>query len=99
LHLSSKVRNTLESKMRTLQADLEAANGQLEEEAETKLELQKQLYKLQDDYKLSKEQYSKECQAKIDEVEDSKLAFFCYKYFLLTIFDCCLSLNEPFTLF
>ena len=66
------VRNSLESKMRNLQLDLDASNGHLEEETEAKLELQKQLNKLQDEFRATRERLDKENEAKMEEVEDSK---------------------------
>jgi SMC interacting uncharacterized protein involved in chromosome segregation len=66
------VRNTLENKNRNLQIDLDNAQAHLDEETETRIELNKQLIKYQDEFKANKDKIEKECQDKINEVEDSK---------------------------
>lgn len=66
------VRNSLESKLRNLQLDLDAANGHLEEESESKLELQRQLNRLQEEFRVTREKIEKENETKIEEIEDSK---------------------------
>lgn len=66
------VRNTLENKARGLQIDFENSQAQLEEESEARLELNKQLIRYQDEFKVNKEKYEKECLSKIEDIEDSK---------------------------
>ena len=66
------LKSTLETKFRNTQLDLESTSAQLEEESEAKLLLQKQCNKLQDEIKLSRERAEKDCQVRIDEIEDSK---------------------------
>jgi hypothetical protein len=66
------VRNTFENKSRSIQIDLDSVTAQLEEETETKNELQKQCNRLHDEFKLNKEKIEKECEAKIEDIEDSK---------------------------
>ena len=43
-----------------------------EEETEHKLELQKQLSKLQEEFRMNKERLERECGGKVDEYEDYK---------------------------
>jgi hypothetical protein len=66
------VRNSLDNKLKTLQLDLENVTSQLDEESDARADLQKQLTKVQDEFKLNKDKIERECQHKIEEVEDSK---------------------------
>jgi hypothetical protein len=44
----------------------------LEEESEARLELQKQLNRLQEEFKMSKSNVEKDCALRVDEVEDAR---------------------------
>jgi predicted transcriptional regulator len=55
-----------------MQIDLENANSHLEEVTIAKNELQKQLNRLQDDFKANKDRLDKDTEARVEEMEDSK---------------------------
>lgn len=55
-----------------MQIDLENASSHLEEETIAKNELQKQLNRLQDDFKANKDRLDKDTEARIEEMEESK---------------------------
>lgn len=67
-----QVRTTYENKARSIQIDLDSARAQLEEETEAKNELNKQYLRLQDEFKVAKEKIEKECEFRIEGIEDSK---------------------------
>lgn len=69
------IKTTLENKFKNLQLDFDNVTAQYEEEQEAKLELHKQLIKLQDEYKQNKDRNDKETEVRIEEIEDSKLVF------------------------
>ncbi len=73
--------------MKALQIDLENATSQLDEETDARLDVQKQLTKVQDEFKLAKDKIERECQHKIDEIEDSKYRTFRHHTQLPKIFN------------
>jgi chromosome segregation ATPase len=66
------VRNSNENKMRNLQLDIDLLNSQLEEESESKLTLNKQYVKLQEEFKTTRDRIEKETEARILEIEDTR---------------------------
>jgi hypothetical protein len=66
------VKNSLESKVKAIQFDLENVTSQLDEETDARVEVQKQLQRVQDESKAARDKIERECQHKIDEIEDSK---------------------------
>ncbi len=66
------LRTSAENKLRSLQSDFEGIKGRLEEETETKLELQRQMLRNQEEYRLDREKHEKENSFKIEELEDAK---------------------------
>lgn len=69
------MRATYENKVRSLQIDLDSARAQLDEETEAKNELNKQCLRLQDEFKAAKDKIEKECEFRIEGIEDSKYIF------------------------
>ena len=58
-----------------MQLDYENVSGLLEEETEAKLELFKQINRLNEEIKATKERTEKEYEMKLEEMEDAKYNF------------------------
>ena len=72
LETETSSKSSLELKNKNLLSDYESVKGQVEEENEIKLELQKQITRLQEEARFNREKLEKECNSKLEELEDSK---------------------------
>ncbi len=72
INVNFKEKNTLENKLKNLQLDFDNTSSHLEEESEGRLELQKQLTRIQEEFKSNRSNIEKECSLRIDEIEDAR---------------------------
>lgn len=63
-------RSSLESSLHSVEVELESVRVQLEEEAEARLDLERQLSKANQDAMTWKSKYEHECSARTEEVEE-----------------------------
>lgn len=63
-------RSLLEASLRQVEIELESVRVQLEEEAEARLDLERQLVKANGEISLYKSKYESEAQARAEEVEE-----------------------------
>ena len=65
-------RSSLETSLHSLEVELESVRVQLEEEAEARLDLERQLSKANQDSMTWKSKYEHECTARTEEVEEMR---------------------------
>ncbi len=66
------MKTSADNKLRSLQGEFDTLKGQLDEETEHKLDLQRQMLRNQEEYRLDREKHEKENSFKIEEFEDAK---------------------------
>ena len=68
-----KTNRTLQSSVKNFQMELESTKLQLEDEIESKAELQKLLVRTQEETRLLRDRFEKEIETKNEEIEDQRL--------------------------